>query len=177
VKKNALVGRNDTSTTTENELRTYIIIIKFAYITEVLSHIDSTAYTHLWRLNNKQSFSTSITTSSRGASTPRYFRNNLSRTGCSVSQSRQTTCKNEGSQSSIVSDSTKIVCRNYKGHERCTFSISWRHIACRSPEAYREECAINKLVQATFSLDALCTVPNQIVNFLHITNMYHCSPN
>jgi len=25
----------------------YIIIIKFAYITEVLSHIDSTAYAHL----------------------------------------------------------------------------------------------------------------------------------
>jgi len=29
------------------KLKTYIIIIKFAYITEVLSHIDSTAYAHL----------------------------------------------------------------------------------------------------------------------------------
>ena len=115
MKKNALVGRNNTSTTTENELRTYIIIIKFAYITEVLSHIDSTAYTHLWNLNNKQSFSTSITTSSRGASTPRYFRNNLSRTGCSVSQSRQTTCKNKGSQSFIVFILLKLFLETRKG--------------------------------------------------------------
>ena len=39
------------------KLKTYIIIIKFAYITEVLSHIDSTAYAHLWHLNNKNEVS------------------------------------------------------------------------------------------------------------------------
>jgi hypothetical protein len=39
------------------KLKTYIIIVKFAYITEVLSHIDSTAYAHLWHLNSKNEVS------------------------------------------------------------------------------------------------------------------------
>lgn len=39
------------------KLKTYIIIIKFAYITKVLSHIDSTAYAHLWHLNSQNEVS------------------------------------------------------------------------------------------------------------------------
>jgi hypothetical protein len=45
---NALAHRNHTKyITKENKNGTYVIIIKLAYITEVFSHIDSTAYAHL----------------------------------------------------------------------------------------------------------------------------------
>ena len=45
---NSSADRNHTKyITTENKNDTYLVIIKLAYITEVFSHIDSTAYAHL----------------------------------------------------------------------------------------------------------------------------------
>lgn len=46
--ENASADRNHTNyITIENKNETYVVVIKLAYITEVFSHIDSTAYAHL----------------------------------------------------------------------------------------------------------------------------------